>query len=397
MTRDRGPTKYLALLVTTLVALGPISTDLYLPALPALSRDLQRDEASAQLTLSVFLVGFGLAQLVYGPFADRFGRRPVMLAGLAVYCGASLACMFAPTMEALIAARLLQALGACAGPVVGRAIIRDAYGAHDSARALAYVSAAMAVAPMLGPVLGGALTVSFGWRANFAALAIFSTLQFFVVLFWLAETSPSADRQATRPSRIAANFGRLLSSTRYRGFLACSAAAYSGLFSFISGSSFVLIDTYGLSPQWYGAAFGFVVAGYIAGTLISGRYAVRAGPRRMVCTGALFAALAGSAQLALQLAGVTGIVSILACVAAYMLATGLLLPSAVAGALAPYPDMAGAASALLGCVQMSVAACVGVLVGHLYDGSAFPMVLAIAICGWTALGCWAIWLRPVAA
>src|SRR5574340_191554 len=172
----------LVVLLATLVALGPISTDLYLPALPALATYFGSDVSRVQLTLSVFLAGFAVAQIVYGPLSDRFGRRPVMLAGLTIYLLASVACAFAVSIDGLIAARFLQALGACAGPVLGRAIVRDVYGPVEAARVLAYISGAMAIAPMLGPMLGGWLTVLFGWRANFAALSIFSAAQLLATL-----------------------------------------------------------------------------------------------------------------------------------------------------------------------------------------------------------------------
>ncbi len=388
--------KPFAVLITTLVALGPLSTDLYLPSLPALATDFGRSEADAQLTLSVFLAGFGLAQLAYGPLSDRFGRRPVMLGALVIYFASSLACMFAPSLEVLVASRLVQSLGACAGPVIGRAIVRDVYGPHEAARVMAYMSGAMAVGPMLGPTLGGFLTVWFGWRANFAALSLFSALQLLAVILLLAETNEQRDPAATRLARIVVNYQHLASSARYLGFLASSSAAYSGLFAFISGSSFVLIGSYGMTPQAYGGAFGFVVTGYIVGAMVSGRHAVRLGPRRMVLMGASLAAAAGSLMLLLTLADLGGLWGLLLPMVGFTLATGLILPSAVAGALAPYPAMAGAASALMGFVQMSVAALVGVAVAHASLASALPMTLAIALCGWAALACWLVWVRRIA-
>ncbi|MBI3150155.1 MAG: multidrug effflux MFS transporter [Betaproteobacteria bacterium] len=385
------PTFGLALLLTTLVALGPLSTDLYLPALPALTQDFATDVASVQLTLSVFLVGFALAQIAYGPLSDRYGRRPILLAGLVIYLLASVACMLASSIETLILARFLQALGACAGPVLGRAIVRDVYGPVQAARVLAYISGAMALAPMLGPVLGGWLTVLFGWRANFAALTLFSALQCAATALLLGESNAHRDPEATRPGRIAANFGALLKARHYRGYLLCFSFSYAGLFAFISGSSFVLINLHGLSPQWYGASFGFVVAGYIAGTLISGRSTLRLGTRRLVLRGAMLATASGLVMAGLGLAGVASLWAILLPMFAYMVATGVIMPNAIGGALAPYPRMAGAASALLGFVQMSLAAGVGIAVGHSYDSTALPMTLAIALCGSAVLLCYA-WL-----
>lgn len=387
------PTFGLALLLTTLVALGPLSTDLYLPALPALTRDFSTEVAQVQLTLSVFLAGFALAQLAYGPLSDRFGRRPILLAGLVIYLGASVACMFAPSIETLIAARFVQALGACAGPVLGRAVVRDVYGPSQAARVLAYISGAMALAPMLGPVLGGWLTVWFGWRANFAALAIFSALQCVATALLLGESNAHKDPEATRLARMAQNFSSLMAAREYRGYLLCFSFAYAGLFAFISGSSFVLINLHGLSPQWYGASFGFVVAGYITGTLVSGRFTLRLGTRRMVLLGGVFAIGSGWVMAGLSLAGALSVWALLLPMFAYMVATGIVMPNAIGGALAPYPRMAGAASALLGFVQMSVAAAVGIIVGHSYNQTALPMALAIAVCGSLVLLCYGLWVR----
>jgi DHA1 family bicyclomycin/chloramphenicol resistance-like MFS transporter len=379
------PSFGLALLLTTLVALGPLSTDLYLPALPGMTAEFATDVARVQLTLSVFLIGFAVAQLFYGPLSDRYGRRPAMLFGLLLYLASSLACMLAPSIDALIAARFFQALGACAGPVLGRAIVRDVYGPVQAARVLAYISGAMAIAPMIGPFIGGWLTVWFGWRANFAALALFSAVQTAVVFRLLGESNAHKDPLATRPHRLLGNFRELIAGRAYLGYLLCAAFGYAALFSFISGSSFVLIGLHGLTPQWFGASFGLVVTGYIVGTLLTGRHTLRLGTSRMVMMGALLGTAAGSLMAVLALAGVESVWAILLPMFVFMVATGLVMPNAIGGALAPYPKMAGAASALMGFVQMSLAAAVGIAVGHAYDRSAVPMTAAIALCGWAVL------------
>lgn len=387
-----APSPGLAVLLTTLVALGPLSTDLYLPSLPGLAVEFATDVARVQLTLSVFLAGFGIAQLAYGPLSDRFGRRPVLLGGLAVYLAASLACVLATGIDALIAARFFQALGACAGPVLGRAIVRDLYGPVHATRVLAYLGGAMALAPMLGPVLGGYLTVWFGWRANFVLLTAFSALQLAATLRLLAESNVHRDPAATRPRRILANYRALAAAPRYLGYLLCFATSYAALFAFISGSSFVLIGVYGFSPQGFGASFGFAVSGYLAGTLIAARLAARHPPRRLVLAGAALGALSGTAMVALS-AGAAGAWGVLLPMFVCMLGTGLVIPNAIAAALAPYPGMAGAASALMGFVQMALAAAVGAMVGHAIDATAMPMALAVALCGWSALASWWLLVR----
>src|SRR6266446_10357734 len=186
-------------LLTALVALGPMSTDLYLPSLPGLLRHFDADIAEVQLTLSVFLVGLAVGQLVYGPLSDRFGRRPVLLAGLILYVVASAICALAPGVPTLIAARLLQATGACAGPVVCRAVVRDVHGREGAARILSYMGAAMALAPTLGPILGGFLELWFGWRAAFAVMTLYGAAGLVIVALALPETNLAPDLHAARP------------------------------------------------------------------------------------------------------------------------------------------------------------------------------------------------------
>jgi DHA1 family bicyclomycin/chloramphenicol resistance-like MFS transporter len=389
-----APTTAIAVLITTLVALGPLSTDFYLPALPAITQALATDVASTQLTLSVFLAGFGVGQLAYGPLSDRFGRRPVLLVGLVIYVLASVVCALAPAIEALIVARFLQALGACAGPVLGRAIVRDLYGPHDSARILSYMGAAMALAPLVGPVLGGTLTVWFGWRATFVFLTLFSLAQSVLVWRMLDETNAHRDPGATRPGQILGNFKALMADRMYRGVLLCNACTYAGLFSFISGSPFVFINIFGFSPQAMGLAFGVMVSGYIVGTTISGRLSRRFGAPRLLFAGAVLGALAGVTMLALALAGWEHPVSVMGPMVFFSCSLGLVMPNATAMGLAPYPKMAGAAASLMGFVQMSLSAVVGTLVGHSLGGSVLPMVLGIVGGGIGCLLSYLLWVRP---
>ena len=374
------PSLRVAMLLTTLVALGPLSTDLYLPALPALAQVFASDAAHAQLTLSVFLAGFACGQLFYGPFSDRFGRRPLLLGGLMVYCAGSLGCVFAASIEMLVAARFVQALGACAGPVLGRAVVRDLWRTSESARIIAYMGAAMAIAPLFGPLLGGFLTVLCGWQANFVFLLLVAAIQLLVVAGTLGESNHRRDPQATVPRRMFANFAQLLADRRYLGYLLTFSFSYGALFAFISASSFVLSDRYGLTPQVYGMCFGIVVTGYLFGALISGRLVRRFGSDRLLAHGTWLGAAAGLAMAALEFSGVRHITAILGPMFFCTLATGLVMPNAIAGALAPYPAMAGSASALMGVVQMSFAALVGIAVGQALAGGGAALALAVGVC-----------------
>ncbi len=368
-------------LLTALVALGPMSTDLYLPSLPGLLRHFDADIAEVQLTLSVFLVGLAVGQLVYGPLSDRFGRRPVLLAGLILYVVASAICALAPGVPTLIAARLLQATGACAGPVVCRAVVRDVHGREGAARILSYMGAAMALAPALGPILGGFVEAWLGWRANFAILCIYGAVGLALTAAILPETAPHRGESGGGLDAALRGYLGLLGQRVYIGFVLCCALAYGGIFSFISGSSFVFVDIIGLAPQLYGVCFGAIVLGYILGTLVGGRLTRRIGVERLVRTGGLISAVGGLALLLSVWTTGASVPGILLPTVIYMVGTGLVLPNAMAGAIGPFPRMAGTAAALLGFVQMGLAAAGGVAIGHLANGTAIPMAAGIALAG----------------
>jgi DHA1 family bicyclomycin/chloramphenicol resistance-like MFS transporter len=371
-------------LLTALVGLGPISTDLYLPSLPAMAGSFGAGVEHVQLTLSLFLVGFALAQLLYGPMSDRFGRRPALIAGLVVYLLASAACAAAGSIELLIAGRVVQAFGACAGPVVCRAVVRDVHGhgakgREGAARVLAYMSMATALAPALGPILGGFLEVWFGWRSNFLALTAYGAAGLAATLAMLPETNLLRVPEAMRPARMLATYASLLGHRAYIGFVLCCAFGYSGIFAFISASSYVFVEHFGLAPSLYGFCFAAIVVGYMVGTLIAGRLTRRLGLERMVRLGALTASAGGLTLAALAWGGSDGIAAVLAPMVLFMAGIGMVLPNSIAGAIQPFPAAAGAASALLGFVQMTVAAGVGVALSRAHDGTARPMAAAIAI------------------
>jgi len=376
------------------VGLSPLATDLYLPSLPSIGAAFQRPVADIQLTLSVYIAGFAVSQLFAGPLSDRFGRRPIMLIGFAIFFAASVLAAFAPSLEVLLLARFLQAIGACAGPVIGRAVIRDIYGPARAAKVLSYMATAWALAPALGPIIGGVLETTLGWRSSFWALALFSLGLLIVMGLRQPESNHHRDPHATRPLAIARNFATLIRHRSYIGHALMASFGYAGIFSFISGSSFLLIEAVGLSPAAYGFAFGAVVLGYMVGTFTSGRLSHRLGSDRLLGLGAVVVTVAGALGLALALTVPPSVVSILVPVMLYLCGCGLMLPNAMAGALRYYPRMAGAASSLLGVLQMSIAALIGMAVGHLHDGTALPMTGAIAGAGFAVLLAWLLLARP---
>lgn len=385
-TKRPAPTSFaVAALLTALVAFGPISTDLYLASLPDMARDFKTSVEMVQLTLSVFLAGFACAMLVYGPLSDRFGRRPVILAGVCIYLVGSVACMLAPTIETLIASRFLQALGACCGPVVGRAVVRDVYPKEQAARVLSYMASAMALAPFAAPIAGGWFHALFGWRSNFVLLALFGIILLAAVWRLLDETNQHKDPAALSPSGMLINYRTLLADRRVLGYMLTVALAFGGMFTFISGSSFVLIDVMGLPPALFGFGFAVVIAGYIAGGFVAGKWTGRVGLDRMILAGTMGCAGFGTLAALLAWSGITAMAALLLPLMGFFFSAALVLPNSTAGAIAPYARMAGAASALVGFLQMLGGATAGWLHAASFDHSTRPLATLAAVMGVAAL------------
>jgi len=366
-------------LLTALVAFGPMSTDLYLPSLPAMTAAFDADVSQVQLTLSMFVVGFAVAQLIYGPISDRFGRRPTMLVGLLFYFAASVGALFAETIEALIVWRFVQAIGAGAGPVLGRAVVRDLYDASEAAKVLAFMGGAMALAPAVAPILGGQLQIYFGWQASFVALAIFGGLVLVFTFKMLNETNRYRDPLALDPGHMLRNYAMLLRNRAFVGYTLVIAFCYSALFSFISGSSFVLIDVVGVSTELFGFCFGAVVVGYIAGSVITGKLSSRFSANQLIAFGSLYAVMSAAFLATFAWMGITTVWAVVAPMAALFMALAFCLPTGTAAVLAPFPRTAGSTSALMGFLQLSTGAMTGIAVGHLHDGTARPMATIILV------------------
>lgn len=363
-----------------LTAVGPLSTDMYLPSLPAIALAFAADTGATQLTLSVHLIGFAGSQLFYGPMSDRYGRRPVLLAGFALYIAGCFASLFVSSIEELIAARFLQAIGGGASVVLARAVVRDLYEGPAAGQMLARMAAIMGIVPALAPMLGGVIEAAYGWKMNFVAMGAFGAVLALIVLTSLDETLPPARRQSAAPRAILFHYRRLIADSRYLRYLTIASACFAGLFAFISGSSFVLQGLYGLSPIVYGLCFGLMATGYITGSLTGGQLVRRLGIDATLKVGGVFACLGGFSMLAGSIV-FTSPVAIVAPAMLYGFAVGLTMPQAMAGALTPFPEIAGTASSLLGFLQAAAAAAVGIYVGHGVGVSAMPMVGTMAVAG----------------
>ncbi|MFO1352133.1 MAG: Bcr/CflA family multidrug efflux MFS transporter [Gammaproteobacteria bacterium] len=373
------------LILATLSAFGPFSIDMYLPSLPALARSFATDASHVQYTLSAFLVGFALGQLIYGPLSDRTGRRRPLLFGVALYVLTSVSCALASSVTAMIVLRFAQGLGACAGIVVGRAIVRDRYESDAVARTMSLIFMVMTVAPMIAPLLGGWLMVWLGWRAIFWFLAGFGALCWLAGAFGLDESLPAEKRLHGGAARILRDYAQLLRARRFLGYALSGGLVSAGMFAYIAGSPFVFIELHHLPPQHYGWLFGINVLGVTSASFINSRLVMRFGADRMLSVAVMVAALAGAALLLVATLGAGGLPPLLPPLFLFISCVGFSGANATAGALALYPQMAGTASALLGLAAFGLGALCGALVGLLHDGSALPMALVMAGAG---LGAW---------
>jgi DHA1 family bicyclomycin/chloramphenicol resistance-like MFS transporter len=380
-------------LITAMLMMQPLSTDLYLASLPTLATDFSVPVATVQLTLSLFVVGFGGAQLVVGPLSDRFGRRPVVLGGLALYLLASILCGLSRSIELLIAARFLQALGCCAAVMVARAIVRDAYAPEHSARVIARASTWISLAPIFGPILGSYLQVSFGWRAAFIALGIFSTLLFIVCILRLPETNEHKNPEATRLAGLLDNYRRVLGSREFWTYAFPGAISYSSIFMFISGSSFVLIQVLEVQTQWFGYCFAIGVSGYMTGTLICRRLLKSFSSADALRIGTTCSLGAGVFFLIATIAGLWHWSTVVIAMFLTMAAHGINFPVTQSGAVAPFARQAGTAAGLMGALFMACAFVTGTVVGATHNGTLYP--LAIIACALGALNFFAVrWIAP---
>ncbi len=384
----RPGTFALTALLAALTAIGPLTTDMYLPSLPDIVRQLSASTAQGQLTLSAYLVGFAAGQIFYGPVSDRHGRKVVIVGALAIYALATLVCALSPSIEVLIAARAVQGFGGSGGTVLARAVVRDMHSGVRAGRELSVMASAMALAPVLAPLIGGSLQTAFGWRPVFATLMIVGVAAVVAVWLLLPET---IERRAEEPFSLrsmAKSFGVLARSPVYLSYLGLGSLSYAGLFGWISGASFVLQNLYGLSAFQFGAVFGLGSIGYMTGSAISARVVHRLGLDGLIGLGAGALALGGLGMVVSVALGLTSALSLVLPAAVYLGGLGMVLSQAIAGALTPFPERAGAASSLFGFTQQCGAALSGVLVGWLLGNSAWPMVLIVAAMGLATLVLW---------
>jgi len=370
------------LLLAALVAFGPLSTDLCLPALPTISADLNASQSRTQWAIAVFLGGFSLGMLFYGPLSDRYGRRPLLLGGITLYVLASLGCMLSPSIESLVMWRLLQALGGAAASVLARAVVRDIFPPLQVPRTLSLMHLITMVATLASPLLGSYL-MRLSWRAVFAALALFAVVNLLCVLRWL----PESHRQTARKHSLSAAFsawGPMLANPRALGYMLCIGLSFGGMFAFITASPFVYMQYYAISAQAYAALFALNIFGVMVLTTLNARWVTQLGAQKLLVLAASLAALSGSALVCVVLSGVGGLSAIVLCIVGFVGVSGSIGANSIAGLMALFPATAGAAASLAVAFQFGMGMLLSSLVSAVQGEDALAMAVIV---GCSGLGC----------
>jgi DHA1 family bicyclomycin/chloramphenicol resistance-like MFS transporter len=376
------PWRLLALLMA-MTSIAPMALNILVPAVPGLASRLNTDAATVQLTVSLFLFAIALSQLTLGPLSDRYGRRPVVLGGLAVAVVASLGAIMAESVGSLIAARMAQALGASAGVVIGRAIIRDLFGRERAASMIGLVTTVMVVAPMVSPMIGGLLDTAFGWQAIFGFVAAAA----FLVLIWAAITLPetNAPQVNAMPGQYRTDLAALLRNAPFWGYVGGAAFGSASFFSFLGGGPHVVVSMMGRSSAEYGFWFAFTAFGFMAGNFLTSRLTQRHGVDTMIKVGIGFELVGAAVALVVAEMFFTAgpwIIFVPQMVVGF--GNGVLLPNCIAGAVSVRPHAAGAASGITGFVQMTLGALAAQFTGWVIAGAMLPLPMTLTILVFTA-------------
>jgi DHA1 family bicyclomycin/chloramphenicol resistance-like MFS transporter len=372
--------KLIILIISALAAIAPFSIDMYLPAFPAMAQDLHTDIAHVALSLTTFFIGISVGQLLYGPLLDRIGRKKPLLFGLVLYTLASIGCAFAANGRWLIALRLLQALGGCGGMVAVRAIVRDLFPVKEIARVISTIMLVMGIAPIIAPTAGSAVMTAFGWRAIFYCLAMFGAVLIAAVVFALPESKQPDASISLQPSHILRDYFSVLKQPQFLAYALCGGLGSAGMFAYISGSPFVYIKLFGISEAHYGWLFGLNAFGLIFGSQLN-RFVLRRFSSQQAIT--VISSLQASLGVLLIVSITFGrfqMIATLILISGYLFLQGFLYPNTTALALIPFEKNAGAASAMMGFLQMVCSSLASAMVSYLHNGTALPMTGVMAVC-----------------
>jgi len=384
---------WLLAVLSLLMGFASISTDLYLPAMPAMQAALGASAGAIEFTISGYLIGFSLGQLLWGPIGDRFGRRGPIALGLLLFIAGSAGCALADSAAALVGWRVLQAAGACASVVLARAMVRDLYSGAQAARMMSTLMTVMAIAPLIGPSAGGLMLAVWSWRAIFWALVVVGLLTLAAV-WTLPETLPTQRRSDEPLWHSLARYRRLLMQPRLLGYVGVGGFFYGGMYAYVAGTPFAYIDYHHVPAQHYGLLFGAGITGIMATNLLNARFVGRVGGDRLMRAGTAAAALAGVAVALDARTGWGGLAGLVLPLFVFVSAAGFIVANAITGALEGFPAVAGSVSALVGATQYGTGILGSAAVGVLADGTPLPMGLVIAACGIASLLSAALLVRP---
>jgi DHA1 family bicyclomycin/chloramphenicol resistance-like MFS transporter len=373
-------------------AVGPLALNIFMPSMPGLQRSFGVSYGTAQLTLTLYLAGMAVCQLFYGPLSDRYGRRPMLLGGLCLFVVASFLAAVAPSIEVLIAARLLQAIGGGAGIVLARAMVRDVFSREKSASVIAYITMAFVLAPMMAPVIGGVLDQWAGWRASFWLLTALGAVVLAAGFRFLPETHVRTEAMGQGASLLK-GAAVLAGNARFRGYAVTLAFASAVFFAFLGGAPHVMVDVLGRSPVEYGLWFMAVSFGYMAGNFISGRFTQRFGIDRMMLAGNICTLAGGALCLGSAISGLLSPATLFVPMAFAALGNGLTIPNGTAGAISVDARLTGAAAGWSGFTQMTCGALASQLVGTLQDPFPFAVFWFMAAASILALVSHALMMR----
>jgi DHA1 family bicyclomycin/chloramphenicol resistance-like MFS transporter len=369
----------LVVLLGLLIALPALGTDLFVPALPHLASALEASVGAAQVTLTLYFVGLAAGQLIWGPLSDRYGRKPILVGGLGIMLGASIAAPLMESVAAVAAARLAQGLGMSSGALVARTIVRDLYAHEQAAKLLSSMSIVFSVVPIAAPLAGAVLVGAAGWTAVFAGMAAVAIVLLGAVVP-LRETAP-AQRRSVMPGEIARTYRAILGDRRFIHPYLIFLCAQIGILAWVSNSAFTLVSGLGVSTAAFGMMFATVMLGQVLGAWSSSRLVLRLGIPRMLRLGAALMLAAGGAMAALAWLGASHWIAVVAPFVLLLYGTALIVPNATAAIMTPFPATAGAASSLIGFIGFSCGALVSTGLGAAFDGTARPMATVAAAAG----------------
>lgn len=369
-----------AVVLGLLAAVGPFAIDMYLPALPAIAADLGASTAATQMTLMVFFVSFGVAQLIYGPLSDMWGRKPPLYFGLALFGLAGIGCGLAPSIEWLIFFRFVQGVGAAAVAVIPRAVIRDLHTGPEATRLMALVMLVFSVSPILAPLFGSAIIVPFGWRAVFVAVTVVSGIALVMLWALLPETRPASERIAGNLGNVMRAYGRLMVDAKFQGLTFIGGLGMASFFAFLASSSFVYIGHFGLTPTQYSLAFSVNAVGFIGASQFAATLGQRFGMGRMLTAAVTVYLVMSLVLLGVTLGGIDNLWVLMALLFFAFASLGLVIPSTMVLSLEEHGPIAGMASALGGTLQFVAGAVTITIASFFFDGTSLPMVAVIAAC-----------------